>query len=327
VFSGIVVCLALTRFPAQLSRLYAADLVGSAVGCLALVALLRVVDASTAIFAVAACAAAGAWLFARDAAGAGRLPAAALATTVLLLAAIGVLVASASDGSPALRPSFVKGKLAREVLWERWSSYAHVSVFGNPKALQPGIGWGLSEARKGKPQRQLGVEIDASAGTIMTGYAGDPATLDHLALDVTNLAHHIRRDANVLVVGVGGGRDILSALHFGQRSVTGVEINGDLLYALTGPFGEFTGHLDRNPKVRLVNDEARSWVARYDQPIDILQVSLIDTWAATAAGAFVLTENGLYTVEAWRRFPGRAQVAHRAGPAGPAPPRGQRRRR
>lgn len=301
VFSGIVICLALTRFPAQLSRLYAADLVGSAVGCIALVALLRAVDAPTAVFAVAACAAAGAWLFASEA-GARRLAVASLATAVGLLLAVGGLAATASDGKPALRPLFVKGKLARDLLWERWSSYAHVGVFGDRDTVSPAFGWGLSEAKRGKPQRQLAVAIDASAGTIMTGFDGDLDALAHLEYDVTNLAHHLRKDADVLVIGVGGGRDILSALRFRQKSVTGVEINSDLLHALTGPFGDFTGHLDRDPKVRLVNDEARSWVARLDEPLDILQVSLIDTWAATAAGAFVLTENGLYTVDAWRGF-------------------------
>ncbi len=302
VFSGIAVCLALTRFPAQLSRLYAADLAGAALGCLAVVALLRVVDAPTAVVAIAAFGAAGAWLFAADAPAPGRLLLVARAATLLLVAATLGLGWAARDGTPLLRLLVVKGEKAKPLLWERWSSYAHVGVFGDPKRPVPPFGWGLSETLRGHPQHQLGVEIDASAGTIMTEYAGDPAALEHLEYDVTNLAHHLRHDARVLVIGVGGGRDILAALHFGQASVTGVEINGDLLTALNGPFGDFTGHLDRDPRVRFVNDEARSWVARYDQPIDILQVSLIDTWAATAAGAFVLTENGLYTVDAWRVF-------------------------
>ncbi len=302
VFSGIAVCLVLTRFPAQLSRLYAADLAGAALGCIALVVLLRVVDAPTAVVVIAAFAAAGAWLLALDAPAAGRLRAAAAITTLALAVGAGSLAWAASDGTPALRLLVVKGGPAKELIWERWSSYSHVGVFGSETTLQPPFGWGLSDVVKGHDQHQLGVEIDASAGTIITGWGGDPDALEHLGYDVTNLAHHLRSDARVLVIGVGGGRDILAALRFRQHSVTGVEINGDLLGALNGRFGDFSGHLDRNPHVRFVNDEARSFVARYDEPLDILQVSLIDTWAATAAGAFVLTENGLYTVEAWRVF-------------------------
>ncbi|MCX5737411.1 MAG: hypothetical protein NTZ61_02750, partial [Proteobacteria bacterium] len=275
---------------------------GAALGCIALVALLRVVDAPTAVVVVATFAAAGAWIFAIDTPTTGRLRAAAGVATVLLAVGAGTLAWAASDGTPALRLLVVKGGLAKELIWERWSSYAHVGVFGSTKTVNPPFGWGLSEVVKGRNQHQLSVEIDASAGTIITGWGGDPAALQHLEYDVTNLGHHLRSDARVLVIGVGGGRDILAALHFRQKSVIGVEINGDLLDALNGPFGDFSGHLDRDPHVRFVNDEARSFVARYDEPLDILQVSLIDTWAATAAGAFVLTENGLYTVEAWRVF-------------------------
>ena len=116
------------------------------------------------------------------------------------------------------------------------------------------------------------------------------------------MAHWLRRDARVLVVGVGGGRDVLSALAFGQRDVVGVEINGAILDIVNAHFGEFTGRLDRDPRVTFVNDEARSYIARQRQPVDILQISLIDTWAATGAGAFVLSEHSLYTSEAWELF-------------------------
>jgi hypothetical protein len=54
--------------------------------------------------------------------------------------------------------------------------------------------------------------------------------------------------------------------------------------------------------VRFVHDEARSRLTRERQRFDVLQVSLIDTWAATNAGAFALTENALYTQEAWAIF-------------------------
>jgi hypothetical protein len=81
-----------------------------------------------------------------------------------------------------------------------------------------------------------------------------------------------------------------------------VEINRDIMATVNGRFGDFTGHLDRDPRVTFVNDEARSYLARTNERFDVIQASFIDTWAATAAGAFSLTENGLYTVEAWELF-------------------------
>jgi hypothetical protein len=106
----------------------------------------------------------------------------------------------------------------------------------------------------------------------------------------------------VAIIGAGGGRDVLSALSFGATNVTAIEINSDILRTVNVRFGDFTGHLDRDPRVHFVNDEARSYLARSPDRVDLLQISLIDTWAATAAGAFVMSENALYTREAWRIF-------------------------
>ena len=95
------------------------------------------------------------------------------------------------------------------------------------------------------------MSIDTAAGTVLTRSTGDPKETDFLRYDLTNLGHYAKPDADVLVVGVGGGRDILSALEFDQKSVTGVELNGDILRMTNGKYGDFTGHLDRNPKVQL----------------------------------------------------------------------------
>jgi hypothetical protein len=144
--------------------------------------------------------------------------------------------------------------------------------------------------------------IDANALTVLTKFDGDKSKVEHLKYDVTNLAHIVRPASRVLAIGVGGGRDILSALVFNQKSVEGVEINGNILRIIENNYGDFTGHLDRYPQVKLVNNEARSFVARTQEKFDIIQVSLIDTFAATASGAFAFTEHSLYTTDAWRHF-------------------------
>lgn len=149
--------------------------------------------------------------------------------------------------------------------------------------------------------RQLFLKIDSTAYTPLTAFR-DMRDLEFLKYDVTNLVHYVKHDAATLVIGAGGGRDILSALAFEQHSVTAVEINGNIISAVNERFGDFSQHLDRNPNVTFINDEARSYVARQRDTFDIIQVSLIDTWAATAAGAFVLSETSLYTVEAWTSF-------------------------
>ncbi len=150
--------------------------------------------------------------------------------------------------------------------------------------------------------RQLQLDIDSWAGTVMTHFDGDFSTVAHLKYDVTNVGYYLRSGQSALVIGAGGGRDVLSALAFGAASVTAVDINKDIIGTVTGRFGSFTGFSKPDPRVRFVNDEARSFVARSADRYGTIQISLIDTWAATAAGAFVLGENSLYTVEAWTAF-------------------------
>jgi hypothetical protein len=199
-----------------------------------------------------------------------------------------------------LRLTWAKGYFHRRPLYEKWNSFSRIIVDDIPARREKPFGWGLSPTYSSDSKvQQLFLNIDASAESVLTAFDGDPSKLEYLKYDVTNVAHYLRPDARVLVVGAGGGRDVLSALAFGQKSVLAIEINEDILRAVNGRFGEFTGHLDRNPRVTFVNDEARSYIARLKDQFDIIQVSLIDTWAATAAGAYILSENSLYTLQAW----------------------------
>ncbi len=102
------------------------------------------------------------------------------------------------------------------------------------------------------------------------------------------------------MIGTGGGRDLLSALVFGASSVDGVEINPIIVNdVMRDRFKEYSGGVYENPAVHVHVEDGRSFVRRSPERYDIIQASLVDTWAATAAGAFTLTENSLYTVEAF----------------------------
>ena len=301
VCSGVVVCLALTRFPAQTNRLYAADLVGAALGCILVVALFVVLDGPSLVIAIGALAAVGALLFAREAASRRGIRLALTLALVLGSAAAlnGVLHA---DGHPLLRIIWAKGEPDFQHGYERWNAFSRVTVDDFKHGPAPPSGVGLSSRMPDLLSEERNMVIDSNAATVLTRYTGDPSETDFLRYDISNLAHHALADADVLVIGVGGGRDVLSALEFDQRSVTGVEINGNILSTTNGEYGDFTGHLDRNPRVSFVEDEARSYLTRTDRTYDLIQISLIDTWAASSAGAYALTENSLYTTRAWEVF-------------------------
>jgi len=294
VFGGMVVCIALTAFPASTGKLYAADLAGSAAGCLLTIPILNTIDGPSAVILNSGIAALAAATFAAS----FRVRLARFAA-VLCIALF--VIAAVNQSSRTIDIQWIKGgENHHDGLYEKWNALSriHVGNFNNDP-----FAWGMSPAYKPTHKvDQLYLNIDSGAATVITKFSGNFASLQHLKYDVTALAHYLRNQTSVLVIGVGGGRDILTSLVFNQRHVTGVEINPDILRMLTSRFADYSGNLVNNPAVTLVNDEARSYAARSPEKFGIIQASLIDTWAATSAGAYVLTENGLYTKEAWLTF-------------------------
>jgi len=292
VFAGMVVCVALTRFPRHTGALYAADLAGSAAGCILTIPILNHIHAPTAVILNAGIAALAA--FAWPSNGKTRWIAGSCGALLLSLGAI-------NQSVKLVDIQWLKGgRNSHDGLYEKWNAFSRIHV--RELGSQP-FGWGLSSRYRAKREiGQLYLDIDSGAATVITKFDGNLNAVEHLKYDVTALAHYLRNPTSVLVIGIGGGRDILTSLAFGQRHVTGVEINPDILRLLTRRFGQYSGSLQNNPDVTLVHDEARSYVARSLESYGIIQASLIDTWAATSAGAYVLTENGLYTKEAWLTF-------------------------
>ena len=167
------------------------------------------------------------------------------------------------------------------------------------------MNWATSEAYRGPKPETLWLKIDAEAGTPIVRFDGDFDSVRAIQYDVTALAYTLRKGARTAVIGPGGGRDVLTALSFGHGPVTGVEINPAIVEAVRDRFGEYAGGLYDRPDVRIVSAEGRSFLRRSEERYDIIQASLIDTWAATSAGAYVLSENNLYTREAFVDFLGR----------------------
>ena len=301
-YSGMCVCLALTKFPSQVSQMYAADLVGAATGCVFLIAVFKVTDGVTAVFLAALLASLASLLFSSQEAGPKSHRTVVLFSSVLAALVI-VNTIAASFGRPLLDLFRVKGKPEGAALYEKWNSFSRLTVFGDPTIPMSPVGDGTSPTYPtDKAICQLRLEIDAAAETTLTSFSGDLSPLDFLQYDVKEIVHYVRPNSKVFIIGAGGGRDVLAALAFKEKSVRAVEMNRDIVATLNKRFGDFTGHLDRNPAVTFVNDEARSYLARTPERFDIIQASFIDTWAATAAGAYSLTENGLYTVEGWQLF-------------------------
>src|SRR5262249_33277884 len=139
------------------------------------------------------------------------------------LAAFALINAAMAPHGLAL--SFAKGSVEdpRDIAYMRWNSYSRVRA---DNVVHSGAGmWGPSPKLPNTDLDQRWMNIDGDAGTVMYRFDGDIASLAFLKYDITSLAHHIRNRGKAAVIGVGGGRDLLTAYLFGFRDVTGVELN------------------------------------------------------------------------------------------------------
>jgi hypothetical protein len=310
VFAGMGTSLALTRSPWPVGLVFGCDLAGAAFGCLGALALLTLLDGVSAMIMIAALAAAAAVAFRLGCDAAERkavaLPAwaAALGRPAMLLVGLALIaVGNAAIAPHGLVLPFAKDHIENpnDVEYMRWNAYSRVRA---EKTVHAGPAmWGRSPAMPPTEIDQRWMNIDGDAGTAMYRFDGDLASVEFLQYDITSLAYAIRRQGKAAIIGVGGGRDLLAAYLFGFRDVTGVELNPVFVDLLQNLFRSFNS-LAALPGITLAVDEARSWFASAGrgQRFDLVQMSMVDTWAATGVGAFSLSENGLYTVEGWRHF-------------------------
>ncbi len=309
VFAGMAISLALTRSPWPVGIVYCVDLLGAAAGCLLVLGLLTWMDGVSALLAVGAIGAAAAVCFRAAWHGSREVtvPQRSVSRWPVLRhpGVLCVLIALATWYNNSIQPRGLAPLVVKDRLETatpaalEWNSFSRVraedDTTGGPAM------WGPSPHMPSVEVSQRTMNIDGSAASAMYRFGGNSAELDFLRYDVTNIAYRIRNHGRSAVIGVGGGRDMLSAHKFGFEDVTGVELNPIFIDWLTYRFRNYN-HLADLPDTRFFVDEARSWFARTTERFDLIEMSLIDTWAATGAGAFSLSENGLYTVEGWQHF-------------------------
>jgi hypothetical protein len=302
---GICLTLALTRAGLPASTAYGVDLVGAALGCALVIPLLDHFDAASAALLASSLAAVGAACFglARGSAGRGQLTGGLMLAAALVALGLGNADVEQSE-LPPLRPAWVKAKpeAPDSFAWVGWNTYSRVSV-SETVALPPTM-WARSRVMPpelGLPTPQRVITIDGAAATMMFQHGDELDRHAHIDWDITSFAHQLRPTGPAAVIGVGGGRDVIVAARAGHTPVVGIELN-DLIVALhTDVMADFS-RLTAIPGVELVSDEARSHMSREQRRFSVITMSLIDTWASTGAGSYSLSENGLYTVEAWRVF-------------------------
>jgi len=297
-FGGAAIGLLLQASAARVHRVYAADLLGAALGCIATPFVLWGAGAGGALAASVALALLATAALSRDG-GRGRIAAAALAA--LTLAAAPFLdarypVPSKTELQITAETSFIAGD---ERLSSRWSALSRVDVDRIPDDERslflrtPGV-------PMPRPERQAFLMQDGSAGTYIHDYTGTPEALDGLRRSLYALGATVFEPDSVFIIGAGGGDDLWAHKASGTGRIKAIELNRAIIDVHEGLLADWSRDLLETPGVDLVHGEGRSMLLAETERFDMLQMSGIDTWTALQSGAYMLAENFLYTRDAVR---------------------------
>ena len=155
--------------------------------------------------------------------------------------------------------------------------------------------------------QSLYIVIDADANSAIMGvdpHAWHGTVWQHnLMAAAPAIANVLRPKGSYAIIGPGGGVDVLRAVANGSQRAVGIEINPIIVNGvMRGRFADYAHHLYDIPEIEMHVSDGRSWIRSSHERFDVVQMTLVDTWASTAAGAFALSENNLYTREAFREY-------------------------
>jgi hypothetical protein len=278
--TGLLFSVVFARETSRIPRLYGADLCGGALACLAVVPLLNWLGGPNVILFAAIMLAAAGMIWA-ESRGSRRNAA---------LLALGLAALTGANYSGRLIDVVYAKGMFRDPAWvefARWNALSRVEV--------------------DKQGQAKAIVIDADASTYIMN-----ADLSHWQGTVWEhnlmsappaLANVLRPHGEFAIIGPGGGVDVLRAVANGSTSVTGIEINPIIADTIMrGRYADYAQHLYERPDVHIHVTDGRSFLRSTPQHFDVVQMTLVDTWASTAAGAFALSENNLYTVDAFREY-------------------------
>lgn len=165
----------------------------------------------------------------------------------------------------------------------------------------PGLSLTFGLEEEGVPfiPEQKAILWDGDAPSPITRFTGDPRELEHLDYTSMALPYHVRSPQRLLVLGAGGGTDVLLGLRHRAGHIVSLEANEQIIELLLGPYASYCGNLLTRPEVILERGDARQFLHSTQARFDLIQLSLLDSFGSAAGGLQSAAESYLYTKEAF----------------------------
>ncbi len=285
---GLFMALLFNDFAHLANKLYLADLVGASFACLSVEPLLSFLGAeSTALMLGVTASIAGV-----------LVSLASRKRKLILICLIGLAINSSIFLTNASHPFiaahattskslgyWLASNPGLDLVLTRWNSFSRIDVVEGTLA-EPEI---------------AAIFIDADAGTPVIKWNGIIEDAHYLRSTMDFLPYYLVNKSKTLIIGSGGGKDVLISLVGGSSEIVAVELN-PIIVQVVRDYGDEAGNVYNREKVEVIVDEGRSFISRSKEKYDIIVLKLVDSWAAIAAGGYALSENYLYTLEAFEKY-------------------------
>jgi hypothetical protein len=290
-FMGVIISAAFNAFATVAGRLYSADLIGASLGALLVILLLTIIGGEETSLTVGLITAIAAIIFSFASKSKKKI----IMSVAFVGFAASLLLVNASTQIFAIQtdpyvqkdlPIYLREHPGSHIVKTQWNSFSRIDVV---------------EGGSGDEGLIAKIFIDGGAGTNIISWDGNLASRQDLSGWMQYLPFKMLENPKVLVIGSGGGRDVVASLVSGSTDVTSVEIN-PIIYHTVERYGDATGNVYHHQYVRSYIDEGRSFVTRSNEKYDIIYVPFVDTWASVSSGGLSVSENFLYTMEGFQQY-------------------------
>ena len=295
-FAGIIYSLLFKAYAAYSFKIYAADLTGAAIGSIASIAVFAIFSAPNTILFLSLVLFATALTFLFRSFN----PKIIIGLYSLLSVLMFLLL---MNGNKNIFPKVPIGNfpekdfyhvysgpdIKSDIIESRWSVYGRTD---------------LVEYNHQDMVKQL--FIDGSAGTQMYRFSGDIHNINRLLYNliirhsttIPLLFLQENEKDNMLVIGPGGGKEVLAGLLAGVHNITGIEINPDFV-KLVREYRNYNGGIYTDfPNVNIEVKEGRHFIKMTDKKFDLIVIALPSTERLESIDNLAMSENFLLTTEA-----------------------------